>query len=94
MVIVIVEHFLNQEGKLYFYSWLKEVREELKYWSGFKRIELLKKSNEVGSFLYMEFNSNQELSLWGNSHKHEQLLTKLRPFQLKKQYSELYEFHA
>lgn len=92
MIIVIVEHFLNQAGKLYFPSWLMKVRKELKNWPGFKRIELLKKNDEVSSLLYMEFNSKEELSLWAQSYEHDQLLKLLLPFRLKKQHSELYEF--
>lgn len=43
MIIVIVEHYLNREGKLYFPSWIKETEKVLEKWSGFKCIKQLKK---------------------------------------------------
>lgn len=91
MIIVIVEHYLNQEGKSYFPSWLKSVRTKLKKWSGFIRIELLKGDDKARCILYLEFCSREGLNLWGLSIEHSEMLNNLSKFSTKKHYSRTYE---
>jgi len=92
MIIVIVEHYLNQEGKLYFPSWIKETEKILLKWSGFNCIKQLKKDNDkTETSLYLEFNSLDELHIWSSSLDHSEILNRLKPFRIKKQDSMIYK---
>lgn len=91
MVIIIVEHYLNQEGELYFPSWLQEVRNKLKKWPGFIRLKLLESKGKTQCILYLEFSSKEKLNLWAASIEHSEMLTNISKFKIKKYHSTVYE---
>lgn len=90
-MIVLVEHFLNDEGVAFFGHWVDMARIELKKYPGFTSIHRLENTGEPSkSYLLLEFESMQALRNWSESHEHEVLLSKLKPFMLAEQKSQLF----
>lgn len=91
MVIVIVEHFLNTEGRNYFPRWLSDTAAILKNFAGFISICSVEKINTHGTFLLLKFNSLENLEAWSGSEEHSLALDKLMQYQIKKQVSQIYK---
>ncbi len=93
MVIVIVEHYLSEKGKSYFPEWIELAKKILNEKDGFISINQLENiSKEVDTNILLEFNSLENLRKWSKSDEHHQLLLKISPFQLKKQFSVIYKY--
>lgn len=91
-MLVIVEHFLNEEGKLFFPSWFEKAKAALVTYQGFQWAELLEDIEVPGRTLILfRFASQDDLKIWANSSDHLQLLEILKPFMLQKQESKLYK---
>lgn len=91
MVIVLVEHFLNEAGRQYFPSWIKEVETVLQEWKGFVKIDLLKDvESDNSTHLLIQFENLSLLRAWSKSEEHDQMIAKLAPFRLKKQKSKVF----
>lgn len=91
MVTVLVEHYLNDEGKRYFSNWIDEVELVLKEISGFRSIrQVYKAGEESKSFLILEFEDYELLKLWSGSKKHELLINRLKPYMVEKQRSSIF----
>lgn len=93
MVVVIVEHFLDEVGRKYFPDWIMEVRQVLKEYKGFHSIQQIRDKDKLdGSHLILYFENLDLLWIWAKSKEHDQLIAKLLPFKIKKQQSQVYEF--
>ena len=90
MLIVFVEHFLTEAGREYFPVWMGEVRTAVAPFPGFRA---LRKVTDVEQsercLLFLEFASVEELRVWGGSEAHRRALGKIKPYQVKKQHSQL-----
>ena len=91
MIIVIVEHFLNEAGQQYFPNWIKEVESVLRQWDGFVKVEQIQNvESENSTHLLLQFESLALLRAWSKSEEHDQMIAKLAPFRLKKQRSAVF----
>ena len=87
---VFVEHFLNEAGRDYFSTWLTEVRRALVDFPGFGRLtEMTDVERPERALLFLTFDSLDNLRHWGGSEAHRRVLERIRPYQLRKQYSQL-----
>lgn len=92
MIIIHVEHFLNEKGKEYFPTFVKEMRKAMiVYNNGYISLRQLIRENAKGEthFLleYVNFELLQEFS---KIEPHTKLLNELKKYQLKKQVVEKY----
>ena len=92
MVFVYVQHFLDEEGRRYFPTWLRETADVLRTFEGFVSIEQLKHVEEPeGCSLGLRFTSLDLLRVWSRSREHDALITKLGPYRYQKQRSQVFE---
>lgn len=92
MILVIVEHFLNEAGRQYFSRWLEEIETVLKNYEGFQSIEQIQKIEEPESVhLLMHFSSIDLLRKWAKSQEHDDMLGRLKPFMVQKQKSLIFQ---
>lgn len=92
MVIVIVEHYLNEAGQRYFPAWLEEVEQILREWSGFISIEQIRKVEQSkATWLLLRFENLPLLRAWAKSEDHQGILDLLAPFRERKQHSQIFE---
>lgn len=92
MIVVHIEHFLNEEGRHYFEEWVAEVTQTLRNFEGFISISILEKiapKNE--SHLLLTFENETLLKKWANSREHDDLIHKLKPYQNRKQVSDIFK---
>lgn len=90
MIFVFVEHFLNEEGKAYFPKWLKELSSVLPNHEGFVSIEKIEDvENDERSLLMLKFKDYELLRKWSKSDEHDKMLSLLRKYMLRKQYSQI-----
>ncbi len=92
MIIVIVEHFLNEAGRGYFPAWVEGVEQVLQQWPGFINIQPIKQVEKPGTTcLLLRFENLPLLRAWAASEDHQQILDQLAPFQQQKQRSQIFE---
>ena len=92
MVLVCVQHFLNDEGRRYFPAWLQETADILRSFEGFISLKQLTHVEEPeGCYLGLEFTSLSLLRVWSKSEEHDALLAKLEPYRRQKQRSQVFE---
>jgi antibiotic biosynthesis monooxygenase (ABM) superfamily enzyme len=92
MVYVFVEHFLNDQGYQYFTNWVSQVADELSYFQGFLSIEILRDvKNPQRNLLLLKFDQLENLRSWSKSKKHQNCLSQLKPYMVKKQWSQIFE---
>lgn len=90
-MVVIVKHYLNQEGKAFFPSWINSARKVLKEFQGFVSIEqIIPLEDENQSMLLLRFKSHSQLKIWATSAEHEILMDSLKPYMISKQKSEFF----
>ena len=85
MILVFVEHFLNEKGQNYFPEWIKEVKEVLNNFDGYIDLEQLRDiQNEKRSLLQLRFDNIALLKKWAASEVHDQMIKKLSVVDLTK----------
>lgn len=91
MVIVLVEHFLTDEGKRLLPAWIDSVREALGDYPGFVGIEQIKDEADANrTLLFLQFDTLENLRHWTRSEAHESLLAELEPRMVQKQKSQIF----
>ncbi|NBC67073.1 MAG: hypothetical protein GVY07_15625 [Bacteroidetes bacterium] len=91
MIFVHIEHFLNEQGQHYFDKWVADVADTLKEFEGFISISVIEKlDSKHESHLMLIFENEELLKKWSNSKEHDHLIDKLKPYQTRKQSSEIY----
>ena len=91
MIVVHVEHFLNDEGKAFFPKWLDDVEKRLQSHRGFLSLRRLERVDHPdGCHLLLRFESLDLLKKWSSSEDHSHLLERLAPFRVQKHISEIY----
>ena len=92
MILVYVQHFLNDEGQRYFPLWVAETADTLRAFGGFISIKQLEHVEEPeGCYLALEFTSLDLLRVWSKSEEHDALIAKLRPYRYQRQRSQVFE---
>ncbi|MBX2874736.1 MAG: hypothetical protein KTR30_21615 [Saprospiraceae bacterium] len=92
MIIVIVEHFLNEAGQTYFPEWVEEVEKVLDRWPGFINLQRIKKVEQPeATWLILRFETLPLLRAWAASEDHEYILGLLTPYRWQKQRSQIFE---
>ena len=91
MIYVLVEHFLDDAGRAYFSDWVEELRPILDKFDGYQTLELLQDITEASrSVLLLRFASMPQLRAWANSSAHTEALSRIRPYQVRKQVSQIF----
>lgn len=92
MIIVHVEHYLNEAGRIYFPQWLSEIADVLRSFEGFETIaQLVDVEDENACHLLLEFESLPLLRAWSKSEAHDEMIGRLEPYRFKKQRSKVFE---
>lgn len=92
MVLVIVEHFLTDEGMDFFPKWIEQTRNILEKSEGFISLNQVESvPHENRTLLLLKFQSLSKLKVWSSSQEHKQILEKLIPYRLVKQKSQIYQ---
>ena len=92
MILVLVEHYLTEEAQYFFPEWISQVREALRDFEGFIALDQIKDlQDDSRSLLLLKFESIELLRVWSSSEIHDQMLEKLKPVMLKKQYSQIFK---
>ena len=77
MIIVHVEHFLDEAGQLYFPQWLQEAAAVLRGFDGFLDIRQLRHiETPFACHLLLRFESLSLLQNWAKSAEHDQLISR------------------
>ena len=92
MILVIVEHFLTDDGMKFFPEWIRKTNEILLSFEGFISLEQIESiPNENRTLLLLRFTSIEQLRAWSSSSAHQQALDELMPYRLVKQKSLIYQ---
>ncbi len=92
MILVVVEHFLTDEGMHFFPKWIKKTQHVLKNFEGFISLEQVQSiPHENRTLLLLRFQSLPQLRFWSSSIEHEEVLEELRSYRLVKQKSQIYQ---
>ncbi len=84
MILIHVEHFLDEKGQEYFPRWLEEVNQVLKGYNGFRGLRQLHNLDTGGGcHLLLEFESRALFDTWATSIKHDEMVARLAPFRVK-----------
>ncbi|PHN04706.1 antibiotic biosynthesis monooxygenase family protein [Flavilitoribacter nigricans] len=91
MIIVLVEHFLNNEGIHYFPEWIDRARPVLAPFEGYLNIRRMKDvENASRCVLMLEFAELGQLRSWAKSTEHNELVALLDPYVVQKRQSKVY----
>jgi antibiotic biosynthesis monooxygenase (ABM) superfamily enzyme len=91
MIVVLVEHFLSEEGQRYFPTWIEETAEVLRDFDGFVSIrQLTDIDNPERCQLLLRFESLDLLRAWADSEEHDRMIGRLAPYQKREQNSEIF----
>lgn len=92
MILVIVEHFLTDDGMKFFPEWIRKTNAILLSFEGFISLEQIESiPNENRTLLLLRFTSTVHLRTWSTSSAHQQVLDELTPYRLVKQKSHIYQ---
>jgi len=92
MIVVFVEHFLNDEGQRYFPTWIDEIAEVLRDVEGFISIRQLHDTDQPDRcVLLLRFESMDLLRAWADSTAHDRMIDRLAPYQTRTQTSEIFQ---
>ncbi|MEO1449210.1 MAG: hypothetical protein AAFV07_06750 [Bacteroidota bacterium] len=93
MILVFVEHYLSEEGRSYFPTWLKEIRAALEAFQGYLSLRQLTDVQAPDrSLLELKFESLELLRIWAKSPEHDREIEKLIPYRLRKQHSQILRY--
>ncbi len=91
MIVVFVEHFLDEEGRRYFSDWIEEVDEVLQEFEGFISIQQLTDVEDPERCaLLLQFERLDLLRAWADSDEHDRMIERLAPYQTRTQTSEIF----
>lgn len=87
MLIIKVQHFLNEEGKKFFPIFIKEMRlAMIDYRKGFLSLkQLIKEDSPEETHFLLKYENFDLLKEFSKTKKHLKLVEKLKSFQLEKQ---------
>ena len=92
MIVVFVEHFLNEEGRRYFPQWITEIEGVLDGFEGFVSIERLADVDDSDrSTLLLRFERLDLLRTWAASPAHDRMIEQLAPYRCRKQQSQIFQ---
>ena len=93
MITVIVEHYLNEEGKTVFSSWVNELKKILKPYKGYVSLDqLIDVEDESRTLLELKFENMELLRYWSKSKEHDQAIAQLLEYRIKKQKSQIFKY--
>ena len=93
MIIVLVEHYLTDEGRKEFPEWIDRVRVIVKEFEGYISLKhLIDVQNEARSLLELRFESLELLRKWSKSEAHDKAILELLEVRVKKQYSQIFKY--
>lgn len=93
MILVFVEHFLNENGIAFFPQWITNVRFVLQAYEGFISIKQIKDiENENRCVLELHFANLELLREWAQSTEHDQAIAQLKEYRYQKQRSQIFEY--
>jgi antibiotic biosynthesis monooxygenase (ABM) superfamily enzyme len=91
MVYVIEEYHLNDEGREYFDDWIMETLRVIPNFEGYHTLQQVEDINQPGRKLLMKiFDTISNFHTWDNSHEHQEVLGKLRPYMTQDRDSTVY----
>lgn len=91
MILVVVEHFLDDEGRRYFPTWIDEIAEVLRDFEGFISIRQLTDIDDPERCqLLLRFENRELLRAWADSDEHDRMIDRLAPYQTRKQTSTIF----
>lgn len=91
MIVVHVQHFLDEEGQRRFPAWLDEVSRALGGFEGFVSIRRIVPLEAPGEcHLLLEFERLALLRRWASSATHDELLARLAPYRQRKHHSTIF----
>lgn len=92
MIVVLVEHFLNEDGRRYFPQWIAEIEAVLNGFEGFVSIERLADVDDPErSVLLLRFERLDLLRTWAASDEHDRLIERLAPYRTRTQQSCIFQ---
>ncbi|MCP4439574.1 MAG: hypothetical protein GY810_11585 [Aureispira sp.] len=93
MIMVLIEHFLNEEGREYLPHWVDELCPIIEEFEGFQSIQRLQliHTNPNRAHLAMRFHNLEQLKVWARSEEHNHHIEKLAPYMLQKPHSQIFE---
>lgn len=93
MIVIHVQHFLNEEGKKFFPTFVNEMRKAMvNYNKGFISLRQLQKEGvEEETHFLLEYETFELLKEFSKTEPHVKLVDKLKTYQLQKQLVE--KFH-
>lgn len=95
MILVIVEHFLTEDGKIFFPEWLKLAENELIQYQGFIKIQKIDDvENDQRSLILLQFDKLENLKNWSKSEIHDNCLEQLKPYMIQKQKSQIFHVQS
>lgn len=95
MILVLVEHFLSEEGQQYFPTWIDEIAEVLRDFDGFIFIRQLTDVDEPDRCqLLLRFESLDLLRAWADSEEHDHMIERLSSYQKRKQKSDIFRVES
>jgi antibiotic biosynthesis monooxygenase (ABM) superfamily enzyme len=84
MIVVLVEHFFNVEGRRAFPGWIQTIGEAASRCPGFVDIRQMTRIDEPDrTFFLLSFESSTEMQTWVASAERLKLLDQMAPFRLK-----------
>ncbi len=92
MIIIQVEHYLNEEGQKLFPKWIGRIAHVLQGFDGFisiKRLSLIDHPEEC--HLLLEFENIDKLKAWASSDLHNQHIEELVVYRHKKPHSRIFQ---
>ena len=90
MLLVHVQHFLNEEGKDFFPIFIREMKiAMIEYNKGFMTLrQLIKENKPCETHFLLEYENFELLKEFSQTETHSRLINKLKTYQLKKQFVE------
>ncbi len=93
MILVLVEHFLNEEGRLFFPTWVDQVESTVQNFDGFLSLDLVADvENQERTLLILRFKNLELLRIWAKSEAHDRVIGLLKEHRVKKQKSQILAF--
>jgi len=92
MIMVLVKHFLNEEGRAIFPDWVRETREVLKKYPGFVSLQRIQPLNQPEEcYMLLSFESMKDLKNWSASDEHKEIMNRLKPYRTQPPLPQIFE---
>lgn len=89
MIIKQAQHFLTDEGKLFFKEWVKTLQAISAKYPGFDAVWPMQSGDEI--HLFMVFTDEMAYQKWVSGEEHKEVLDKLAIYQLQPWQAKTYE---